>query len=159
MGSNMDRNIVYPGAIPLDTDLLSVNRNAMVAFGALIRATLGNSAVVDGLAVAPTAPASLLVQINPGSITQLTTVDQNAYGSLPADATDPLMKMGINISPTLLALTAPNASGKSINYLIEAAFQEGDINPVVMPYYNAANPASPYLGPNNSGTAQSTARV
>ncbi len=27
----MDRNIVYPGAIPLDTDLLSVNRNAMIA--------------------------------------------------------------------------------------------------------------------------------
>jgi hypothetical protein len=99
------------------------------------------------------------VQVGPGCITQLTSVDQNAYGSLPADATDPLMKMGINISTAALTLTAPTASGQSINYLIEAAFQEADIDPVVMPYYNAANPASPYLGPNNSGTAQNTARV
>ena len=31
----MDRNIVYPGAIPLDTDILGLNRNAMVAVAAL----------------------------------------------------------------------------------------------------------------------------
>jgi hypothetical protein len=155
----MDRNIVYPGAIPLDTDLLTVNRNAMLAIGALVGATLGTSTVVDGLAVAPTVPATLSVQVAPGSITDLTVVDQNAYGSLPADVIDPLMKMGINVGETLLAFTAPTASGQSINYLIEATFQESDINPVVMPYYNAANPAAPYLGPGNSGAAQNTARV
>ena len=155
----MDRNIVYPGAIPLDTDLLSINRNAMLAFGALIGATLGTNTVVDGLAVTPTVPASMLVQVNPGSITQFTTVDQNAYGSLPADAVDALMKMGINIGSTTLTLTAPTTSGQSINYLIEAAFQEADVDPVVMPYYNAANPASPYLGPGNSGAALNTLRT
>ena len=31
----MDRNIVYPGSIPLDTDLLTVNRNTMIALGYL----------------------------------------------------------------------------------------------------------------------------
>jgi len=33
-----------------------------------------------------------------------------------------------------------------------------DANPVALPYYNASNPAQPYSGPNNSGTAQNTTR-
>ena len=32
----MDRTIVYPGSIPLDTDLLRLNRNTMVALGAVM---------------------------------------------------------------------------------------------------------------------------
>lgn len=47
----MDRNIVYPGSIPLDTDILGLNRNAMVGIAALTAAALGNSVVVDGLVV------------------------------------------------------------------------------------------------------------
>ena len=155
----MDRAIVYPGSIPLDTDLLSTNRNAMVAIGALAQATLGASTVIDGLVISPTAPASLSVVCSPGSITQFVTVDQNAYGSLAADTSDGLLKMGINLAPNNFGLTAPTTSGQSINYLIEAAFQEADTNPVVLPYYNAANPASPYLGPSNTGIAQATQRV
>ncbi len=155
----MDRTIVYPGAIPLDTDLLNSNRNTMLALGALIGATLGSTSIYDGLAVTPTTPASLSVQAAPGCITQLTTVDASGYGSLPADTADPLMKMGINVASTVLTLSAPAVSGQSINFLIEATFQEADLNPVVLPYYNAANPASPYLGPNNAGTAQATRRV
>jgi hypothetical protein len=155
----MDRSIVYPGSIPLDTDLLSTNRNAMVALGALISATLGTSPLIDGLAVVPTVPASLSVVVAPGSITQLTTVDQNAYGSLAADTTDALVKMGVNLTGTTFALTAPTTTGQAINYLIEASFQEADIDPVVLPYYNAANPTQPYLGPANSGVAQATERT
>ncbi len=45
----MDRIIVYPGAIPLDTDLLNTNRNVMIALHALISATLGTATAVDGL--------------------------------------------------------------------------------------------------------------
>jgi hypothetical protein len=134
----MDRNIVYPGSIPLDTDLLNTNRNAMVALGALISATLGQSTVVDGLAVTPTTPATLSIAVGPGSLTQLTNVDQNAYGSLAADTADPLVKMGVNLGTTTFTLAAPTTSGQSVTYLIEAAFQEADIDPVVLPYYNAA---------------------
>ena len=155
----MDRNIVYPGAIPLDTDLLTINRNALVAFGYLMQATLGSNTVVDGLACQPTTPASLSVTVGPGSITTLTTIDPLAYGSLPADNTDPLIKMGINTAATSFTLTTPSTSGQSINYLIEAAFEESDTDPVVLPYYNAANPTQPYSGPSNSGAAQNTARV
>jgi hypothetical protein len=154
----MDRTIVYPGAIPLDTDLLNANRNTMVALGALISATLGTSSIYDGLTVIPTSPASTAVLVAPGCITQLAAVDSTGYGSLPPDASDALMKMGVNVGYTVLTLTAPAVSGQSIAYLIEAAFQETDLDPVVLPYYNAANPTSPYMGPNNTGTAQATRR-
>jgi hypothetical protein len=155
----MDRAIVYPGSIPLDTDLLATNRNAMVAIGALAQATLGAISVVDGLTIAPTTPASLSIACSPGSITQFTTLDQNAYGSLAADTADSLVKMGVNLAASTIALTAPTTTGQAIAYLIEASFQESDASPVVLPYYNAANPTSPYLGPNNTGTAQSTQRI
>ena len=52
----MDRLIVYPGQIPLDTDELTTNKNAMVALAMLSQATLGTSQVVDGLACTPTTP-------------------------------------------------------------------------------------------------------
>ena len=155
----MDRNLVYPGSIPLDSDLLSVNRSAMVALGYLAQAVLGTSPIVDGLACLPTSPASLGVIIQPGSITQLTVVDTLSFGSLPADVTGPLLKMGINLQPTGFSLAAPSTSGQSVNYLIQAAFQEADTGATVLPYYNAANPSQPYSGPTNSGIAQNTQRV
>jgi hypothetical protein len=155
----MDRTLVYPGSIPLDTDLLSVNRNAMIAIGYLAQAVLGTNTVVDGLACAPTLPASMTVTVGPGSITQLGVVDALAYGSLPADATDPLLKMGVNVAPTSFTLTAPTTSGQAVNYLIQATLLESDTAPIILPYYNAANPSQPYSGPNNSGVAQNTARL
>ncbi len=155
----MDRNIVYPGSIPLDTDILNPNRNAMVGIAALTAAVIGSSTVVDGLACEPTSPASLTVNVGPGSITLLTAVDASAYGSLAADITDQIVKTGINLQATGFTLAAPVTSGQSINYLIEAAFSETDADPVVLPYVNAANTSQPYSGPNNSGTAQNTKRV
>ena len=155
----MDRPIVYPGAIPLDTDLLNTNRNVMKAVGMLAQAVLGSGTVVSGLAVAPNSPAAMNVVVGPGSIFQLSTVDATAYGSLAADTADALLKQGINIASTTLAISAPSTSGQSQNYLIEAALLEADGTPVVLPYYNAANPSAPYLGPANSGTAQNTLRA
>jgi hypothetical protein len=155
----MDRNIVYPGSIPLDSDLLAVNRNALIGLGALARAVLGTSTVADGLACSPTSPASMTISVAPGSIAQLSVVDTLAYGSLPADPTTPLVKLGINLSPTPFSLTAPSSSGQAINYLIQAALQESDAMPIVLPYYNASNPAQPYSGPDNSGVAQNTQRT
>ena len=64
---------------------------------------------------------------------------------------DPLVKVGINIASwTSPTFTAPS-SGNSINVLIEAAFNEPDTTSVVLPYYNASNPAVAYSGP---GTRQ-----
>ena len=155
----MDRNLVYPGSIPLDTDLLAINRNTMVALGFLAQAALGTGTVADGLICTPTTPASLTVNVGPGSITQLVVVDPLAFGSLPADPVDPLVKMGINIEPVSFTLVAPTASGQSTNYLIEATFIESDATPIALPYYNATNPAQPFSGPNNTGVSQNTRRL
>ena len=155
----MDRNIVYPGSIPLDTDLLTINRNTMIGLGFLAQAVLGGNSAVDGLACQPTSPASMSISIGPGSITQLGPIDLLAYGSIAADSTDLVIKMGINTGSTAFNLTAPPSVGQSVNYLIEASFQETDANPVVLPYYNASNPAQSFSGPSNSGTAQNTLRT
>ena len=154
----MDRTIVYPGSIPLDTDLLQLNRNTMIALGALMKAVLGTATVADGLVVSPTTPNSMSVSVGPGSITAFTVVDTTSFGSLPADS-DGLLKMGVNLEPTTLTLSAPTIAGQSVAWLIEAAFVETDTNPIVLPYYNASNPAQPWLGPANAGTAQPTSRV
>ncbi len=155
----MDRNIVYPGSIPLDTDLLGTNRNAMAAIAALTAATLGTAPAVDGLAVVPSAAGGLAVDVHPGSLTALSPLDQSAYGSLPADLADSIVKTGINLSLVRLPLSAPTTNGWAITFLIQGAFQEQDVNPIVLPYYNAANPSQPFLGPNNTGAAQPTQRV
>src|SRR3954452_22415436 len=154
----MDRSVVYPGAIPLDTDLLAVNRNAMIGLGYLAQAVLGASAVADGLACQPTSPNSMAVNIGPGSLTALSVIDSIAYGSLPADSGTLLVKMGVNLAGTQLTLQAPTTSGQAVNYLIEAAFKESDTDPVVLPYYNAANPSQPFSGAGNSGMPQPTRR-
>ena len=154
----MNRNIVYPGAIPLDTDLLSINRNTMIAFGFIMRAILGTKVAVDGLACTPTLPTSMSVQVGPGTQAQLSVVDTTPYGSLDADGSDPLMKMGINLGSQFFDLQAPTSSGSTINYLIQSCLQESDQDLTILPYYNAANPSQPYSGPANSGLPQATLR-
>ena len=130
----------------------------MIALGALLAAALGTSPTIDGLAVTPVA-GTLAVSVGPGSITALGQVDQSPYGSLPASSAELVVRMGVNTVAVALPLTPPLAAGSEITYLIQAAFQESDANPVVLPYYNAANPAQPYLGPSNTGAAQPTVRT
>lgn len=154
----MDRTIVYPSSIPLDTDILSINKNTMIGLGFLAQALLGTSTIVDGLACSATVPPSMNVRVGPGSITMLTSIDAQSYGSLPADVSDSIVKMGINVSPTTLALAAPAGAGQSINYLVQASFQESDSSPIVLPYYNVNNPAHSFAGPSNSGAPQNTSR-
>lgn len=154
----MNRQFVYPGAIPLDTDLLNLQVNVMVALGALTSATLGSSVVADGLACSATSPASMSVVVGAGSMTLFTVVDSSAYGSLTANSA-PLVKMGVNTSTTTLALTAPATPGYSVVYLIEGCMVESDTTDEVLAYYNAANPSQPYSGPSGAGTAQPTQRV
>jgi hypothetical protein len=154
----MDRNIVYPFSIPLDTDILNINRNVMISIGYLAQALLGKNTVADGFACLPTFPSTMTVTVGPGCMTAMAVVDSSPYGSLSADTVDPLLKIGVNLEATSFSLTAPTVSGQSISYLIEAAYQEVDGNPTVLAYYNTSNPNSPFSGPNNSGAAQNTVR-
>ncbi|GAN79833.1 hypothetical protein [Acidocella aminolytica] len=156
----MDRVIVYPSAIPLDTDILQPQRNEMVSLGWLLQSVMGTETGAVGLTCTPTNPASLTVNIGPGAIWAKSEVDANSFGSLAADSS-PLMKMGIaaEAAGTDFTLAAPGTAGQSINYLIEASFEEADTDPVVLPYVNAANPSQPFSGPNNSGAAQNKVRA
>jgi hypothetical protein len=152
----MDRVVVYPGEAPQDTDVLDQARWTMIALGYLTQAILGTGTTVVGLACTP--GSGLTVNIGQGAIFALETIDSSAYGSLGAD-TNPLMKIGINYEgSTNISCPAPSGTGNSVNYLIEAAFQESDGGSVVLPYYNAANPSQPYSGPSNSSTPQYTVR-
>ena len=154
----MDRVINYPGAIPLDTDLLQTNKNTMIALGYAMQAILGTGTYVDGLACTPTSPPSLGVSVGTGSIYSLAGIDATAYGTLAADTADQILKQGIVIGSTPFTITPPSTSGQSVVYLVQAQFQEVDGGSVVLPYYNASNPAVAYSGPGGSGLAQNTNR-
>lgn len=156
----MDRTITYPAALPMDTDILLPQRNAMIALGFLARATFGTGTLADGLACTPTPPASMSVLVGPGALLTNLTVDSTAYGSLAADTVNALVKMGINLGATTIGpFTAPGTAGQSQNFLIQAALSETDTGSTVLPYYNASNPSAPYSGPGNAGTAQNTRRT
>lgn len=155
-----NRPIVYAGAIPLDTDVLYAQQQTMVALGALIQSTFGSGTFADGLVCTQTTVASLSVTVGQGWLASLTTVEPNAYGSIAADAVTPLMKMGINLAATQLGpMSAPGTSGQSVVYLVQAAFSEADTTPIVLPYYNSANPSVPYAGPGGLGATQNTRRI
>lgn len=154
----MDRNMVYPGAIPLDTDVLTVQRSIMKALGFLAQATIGNVTTFDGLACTQQTVPNMTVQVGPGAAFSLQVVDALSFGSLGSDSS-PLVKFGVNLGSTTLSTPAPGTTGQSINYLIEASYQESDATSVVLPYYNSSNPAVPYSGPANAGTPQNTQRL
>ncbi|MDK4804956.1 MAG: hypothetical protein OC190_00235 [Novosphingobium aromaticivorans] len=157
----MDRKIVWPGQVPLETDLLGTNRNVMVALGRLAQDILGTSTLVSGLSATPTTPASLSVRIGPGAIYSLQPVDGTAYSSLPANTSDYVLKQGIIAASddTLLTFTPPAVSGQSVIFLIQAAYSEVDTDGTVLPFYNASNPAVPYSGPSNTGASSATTRA
>lgn len=154
----MDRKMIYPGQIPLETDLLDTNRFALIGLGKLAAAVLGTTTLVNGLACTPTAPASMQVQVAAGEIYSLQNLDNTAYSSLAADTTHSLLKQGLLMDAVNLTCPAPATSGQSVNYLVQAAYRDLDAEPVVLPYYNASNPTQAYSGPAGSGTAQNTVR-
>lgn len=155
----MDRQIVYSGQVPQTTDLLNTNRQTMIALAKLCADLFGTSTVISGLGCVPTTPASMSVTVNPGQIYQLANVDGTPYSALPQDAAHSLLKQGILMDAQSFVLAAPATSGYSQNYLIQAAYLESDVNNVVLPYYNSANPSQAFNGPGGSGNAQPTTRA
>jgi hypothetical protein len=154
----MDRPIVYSGQIPLSSDLLNSSKNAMIGLSKLAAAILGTGTLVNGLACTPTAPASLSVNVAAGEIYQMAAMDATAYGGLAADVTHTLLKQGISLDTTTLALTAPATVGQSINYLIQATYEDIDSNLVVLPFYNSANPLQALNGQGGNGQSLPTMR-
>ena len=154
----MDRQTVYPGQILPETVLLQMAKDSMIGFAKLSAAVLGTSTMANGFAVTPTGPASLQVVVAPGEIYSLTSIDATAWSSIAADTTHSIMKQGILLDGLILTCAAPGTAGQSINYLVEVTYQDLDSTPVLLPYYNSANPALPFNGLGNNGLTQNTSR-
>lgn len=153
----MDRQTVYAGQIPLETDILKTGQNMMVGLAKLAAAVLGATTIVDGFTVTPTTPASLNVLVTPGEIHQLENLEQSSWSSLGTD-THSILKQGLLMDAATLGITPPGTVGYSQNFLIEVQYQDVDSGSTVLPYFNASNPSVPFSGPGNAGTAQNTVR-
>lgn len=154
----MDRQIVYPGQILPETTLLQMAKDAMIGSAKLAAAMLGTSTIANGFAVTPTGPASLQIVVAPGEIYSLANIDSLAFSTLPADTTHSILKQGILLDGVTLSCPAPTTTGQSINYLVQVTYQDQDSTPVLLPYYNSANPGLPYSGMGNNGLTQNTSR-
>lgn len=154
----MDRQITYPGQLLTESSLLQATKDAMIGCAKLSSAVLGTGTIANGFAVTPTGPASLQVLCAPGEIYSMTAIDAAAFSSLPADTTHSILKQGILLDGVTLSCPAPGTTGQSINYLIQATYQDSDLVPVLLPYYNSTNPALPFSGMGNNGMPQNTIR-
>lgn len=165
-----DRQQDYAGQIVYEIDLLNGWRFAHEADGLLALDIIGPGPAVSGLACNPTSPGTLAVIVSPGRFYQLAFLDLNAYGTLtglsPAGGLNPdvnpnhqILKQGTLRDPVTLPCAAPGTPGTSVNYLIEATFQEIDTTPSVLPFYNTSNPSTPLAGPNGNGLTLPTIRA
>lgn len=144
----MDRQIVYVGAVPLDTDLLLQSRNTMISLGYLTKMVVGDTAAyADGLSCMPGQAMSVI--IGPGSLTSPTVVDATFIGALAPDG-DLVVKTGINTGSVVFPV---KGSG---SLLVSACVLEAQAGNAVVAYYNAANPIQTLFGPNGDGTAQAS---
>jgi hypothetical protein len=151
----MDRPLLYPAAVPAETDTLSVAKNCLVGLGFLFQDLIGMQTLAASLPCSP--GVGLTVTLGAGRIYSLQQIDATPYSSLGTDNHN-CVKQGILPDALTLACPAPGTSGQSVAYLIEATYADVDTNLVTLPYYDAANPLIAYSGPGNDGAAQATVR-
>jgi hypothetical protein len=154
----MDRATVYTQEQGRSVDFLFAQRATLIALARLSQAAFGSGTIVRGLAVTPNSPAALNVVVGIGEIYTMAQVDATTWGALGADTTDIVLKQGLNMSAQTVSTPAPTTSGYSINYLIEAQYQDQDTNPVLLPFYNSNNPQEPLNGQGGNGAALPTQR-
>lgn len=163
----MRRIETYVGQQVYEWAFSSQAQLTMTAIAKVCAALFGTSGTVNGLACGPTSPATMTVQIGAGEIYQIEPLEATTCGTLPANTANTILKQGIQLGTyTTGTFATPGTSGQSINYLIEAQYQDSDISldpttgnsPVVLQFYNSTNPATPWSGPNNSGSTSNTFR-
>ena len=156
----MDRPLIYPVEVPAVEDLLWGWQRSMVAIAKLASAILGPGnyagSWIDDFAVTPI--GGLSVDVNPGQIFSLQPIDPSGYSVLSADS-NLILRQYINNQYTQFTLTAPPTAGTSQYYLIQLTPETIDQGDQILQYFDVANPAVAFGGPNNNGQAQSTERV
>ncbi|MCW4579211.1 glycine-rich domain-containing protein [Gluconacetobacter entanii] len=147
----MDRQIVYPAQIPLDSDQLNAQRNAYVGLGQLAAMAYGWGTVsASGFACTP--GSGLALVIAPGSLLAPGVVDASAYGTLSAVGSA-LVRQYVSRDP--VTLTVPGTGATYTVYVTPATVDTDD---TVLPFYNAADPSVTYAGADNSGKTAPTVR-
>src|SRR5262249_3183603 len=160
----MDRPIIYSTEQGRSFDVLMGWREALEGMAQLMQDALGQTgAMATGLTPTQTGPASLSINIAPGSMYQLITVDPTNYGSVGA-STDVGYVQGLYKGGLLTFNTGGMIAGQSQWTLIQGQVQFVDvIDPAdpsggILPYFNPANPTVPFQGPAGSGSSQPTRR-
>ena len=147
----MDRQIVYPAQIPLDSDQLNAQRNAYMGLGQLAAMAYGWSTVsASGFACTP--GSGLALVIAPGSLLAPGVVDASAYGTLAA-VSSALVRQYASRDPVTLDVPGTGAA-----YAVYVTPATVDTDDTVLPFYNAADPAVTYAGADNSGKTAPTVR-
>ena len=144
----MDRQIIYAGAIALDTDQLLQSRNSMIGLGYLAKMLIGDvGSYADGFECLPA--TGLSISLAAGSLTFATVVDAGYVGALPPNG-DPLLKTGINTSPVVIVLGGPGV------FLVSGMMTESAVGTLPVQYYNAADPSQALIGPGGDGQPQAS---
>lgn len=150
----MDRQIVYPGGVPLDTDLLNAGRNTKKGLGRLAFLLFGEVSAAQGFTVALSS-TDLTATVGEGTIIATGPIDQGAIGGLggglPAD-TDTILNQFDSWSSQAVTLTAGATN------VIWAVCSEADGDEAVLPFYNSENPSQTLAGSANSGADLPTQR-
>lgn len=153
----MKRQIFYPNEILTDTMLSNQARDDMNNIGRFMQSVMGTANAFDGLPCTASV-STMSVNVGTGVAYSLQNVDNTAYGSIGADLTHQTVKMGKLIDTVNLLCPAPTLAGKSINYLVQAAFVESDGGAAILQFYNSSNPSMPYSGPLNDNSSSNTIR-
>lgn len=143
----MDRCILFLGEQFKAADFDQTNKNAYIAIAKLAYAILGTDTLLNGFTCTQNSIPDLNVLIGPGEIYQMAVIDSTLYGVLPIDS-HIIFKQGINLDALpdgTLTFTAPTTPGDSVNYLIEFALQESDINDENREFYNASPQVVPTI--------------
>ena len=154
----MDRQISYPSALARVEDLLYSGQNAMVALGKLAEAALGTGTSVSGFTCQPTAPASLAISLSAGQVYQVENLEASPISTLSQD-THSVLKQGIVLDATSIALVPPTTPGFAVNVLIEVQYTDTDTDLELVNYENPADLTTPLEGPGGNGQKQPTTRA
>lgn len=150
----MDREIVYPGGVPLDTDLLNAGRNTKKGLGRLAFLLFGEVSAAQGFTLALSS-TDLTASAGEGTIIATGPIDQEAIGGLggglPADA-DTILNQFDSWSSQTVTLTAGATN------VIWAVCSEVDGDDAALPFYNSENPSQTLAGSANSGADLPTQR-
>ena len=150
----MDRQIVYPGGVPLDTDLLNAGRNTKKGLGRLAFLLFGEVSAAQGFTIALSS-TDMTATIGEGTILATGPIDQTAIGGL-GGGLDAVTDTVVNQYDSWANQTVTLLAGATTT--IWAVCSETDGDETVLPFYNSENPAQTLAGSANDGADLPTQR-